>query len=58
VLTFADQLPDLDQVALARGLVLSEKVAQALVLSLTSSKAETRSTAETLLTVIVKVIKS
>ncbi|CAB9516410.1 Cytoskeleton-associated protein 5 [Seminavis robusta] len=54
VLTFADQLPDLEKIALQRGQVLSEKVAQALVRCLTSTKSDTRSKAETILTVCVK----
>lgn len=54
-LTFADQLPNLDEVVVARGQSLGEKAAQAFVKCLTSSKSETRSKAETLLTICVKV---
>lgn len=54
-LTFADQLPNLDEVVVARGQSLGEKTANAFVKCLTSSKSQTRSKAETLLTICVKV---
>jgi len=55
VLSFAEHLPNLDQVVVTRGQSLGEKTAHALVKCLTSSKSETRSKAEELITVCVKV---
>jgi hypothetical protein len=57
LITFADQLPNLDEVVVGRGLSLGEKAAHAFSKCLTASKSETRSKAETLLSICVKVRK-
>ena len=55
VLTFIEQMPDLEHVVVARGQSLGEKASQAFVNCLTSSKADTRNKAESILTLCVKV---
>ena len=55
VLSFIENLPNLESVTVARGQSLGEKVSRTLVRCLTSSKADTRNKAEAILALCVKV---